>query len=99
MSELFKNTNKNRLYQKVYYLSESLPRKAIEERQDLLDNHERRYLQQQTWLHPECQYFTNLLYKPFLCCKFDLDIACNAITSDCGNDIWQMIEGYVGANV
>ena len=65
--------------------------KAIEDRQDLIDNPERRYWQPGTRLYPEKKQFTHLLYKPFLRCKPDLDIALNAITSDCGTDIRQMI--------
>ena len=68
--------------------------KAIEERQDLIDNPERRYWQPGTRLHPEKTQFTHLLYKPFPRCKPDLDMALNAITSDCGTDIRQMIEKY-----
>ena len=70
--------------------------KAIEDWQDLLDNPERHYWQLGTRLHPEKIQFTHLLYKPFPCCKPDLDMALNAITSDCGTDIRQMIEGYGG---
>ena len=73
--------------------------RAIEDRQDLLDNPERRYWQPGTRLHPETKQFTHLLYKPFLRCKPDLDMALNAITSDCGTDIRQIIEGYGGAKV
>ena len=73
--------------------------KAIEDRQDLIDNPERRYWQPGTRLHPEKIQFTHLLYKPFPRCKPDLDMALNAITSDCGTDNRDMIEGYGGAKV
>ena len=72
---------------------------AIEQRQDLIDNPERRYWQPGTRLHPENTQFTHLPYKPFPRCKPDLDMALNAITSDCGTDIRRMIEGYGGAKV
>ena len=73
--------------------------KAIEVGQDLLDNPERRYWQPRTRLHPEKTQFTHLHYNPFPRCKPDLDMVLNAITSDCGTDIRQMIEGYGGAKV
>ena len=67
--------------------------RAIEDRQDLPYNPERRYWQPGTRLNPEKKQFTHLLYKPFPRCKPDLDMALNAITSDFGTDIRQMIEG------
>ena len=72
---------------------------TIEGRQDLIDNPERRYWQPGIWHHPDKTQFTHLLYKPFPRCTPDLDMALNAITYDCGNDIRQMIEGYKGAKV
>ena len=72
--------------------------RAIEDRQDLLENPER-YWQPGTRLNPEKKQFTHLLYKPFPRCKPDLDMALNAIISHCGTDIRQMIEGYGGAKV
>ena len=71
--------------------------KAIDDKQDLIDNPEQRYWQPGTLLHPEKTQFTHLLYKPFPRCKPDLDMALNAITSDCGTDIRQMIKKYKGA--
>ena len=73
--------------------------KAIDDIQDLIDNPERRYWMAGTRLHPEKTQFTHLIYKPFPRCKPDLDMALNAITSDCGTDIRQMIDRYKGAKV
>ena len=67
--------------------------KAIEDKQNFIDNPEQRYWQPGTRVHPENTQFT-YLYKPFSRSKPDLDMALNAITSDCGTNIRQLIEGY-----
>ena len=71
----------------------------IDNKEGLIYNPERRYWMLGTRLHPNKTQFTHLLYKLFPRCKPDLDIALNAITSDCGTDIRQMIEGYKEAKV
>ena len=73
--------------------------KAIDDRQDLIDNPERRNWMPGTRPHPEKTQFTHLLYKLFPRCKPALYMALNAIVSDFNTDIWQMIESYKGVKV
>ena len=71
----------------------------VAEKQELLDNPNRKYWRPTTRINPHMHHFTQLRYLPFSVCKPDLDTALSSIISDCGTDIRNMMKSYGSAKV